>query len=192
MARLCEVQDCDRKHVAKGMCQRHYEGYRRNGHTDLRPKATSLAEALRLYTVDNGNGCLTWTGPVNEHGRPRTSIDGTTQYVHRALWQYVYGDASDYEIDHACRNVACVRLNHLRKLARTHNLENHSGAYSNNRLGMRGVHQRRNGLYYGQVYHNKVRYGLGPFNSAEEADRAVTAKRNELYTYNDIDKVRAF
>lgn len=29
--KICEIKDCDKKHYAKGYCQRHYKQYKRHG-----------------------------------------------------------------------------------------------------------------------------------------------------------------
>lgn len=36
--RICEVDGCERKHDAKGMCHKHRARFLRNGHTDLIPR----------------------------------------------------------------------------------------------------------------------------------------------------------
>ena len=56
--------------------------------------------------------------------------------------------------------------------------------------GVRGVHFR-NDLrkpWVAVVTHNGKAVRVGSFNSVEEAEAAVIAKRNELFTHNDLDR----
>jgi hypothetical protein len=40
----------------------------------------------------------------------------------------------------------------------------------------------------GSVRHNKKLYHVGYFATIDEAERAVIAKRNALFTHNEIDR----
>jgi hypothetical protein len=187
--RGCEVTGCVRPHVAKGYCTLHYERLKRTGSLTARPKAQGLEDALRLYTRRDESGCLIWSGNLTERGYARTRVGGKNKYIHIAVWEAVYGPVTPgKELDHRCRVTNCVAIEHLREFTRLENVENHSGAYRNNKLGLRGVYQHKSGSYYGQVYKNKVRHPLGPFETAEAAYAATLKKRLELFTHNELDR----
>lgn len=67
-------------------------------------------------------------------------------------------------------------------------VENRDGPQRNSKTGVRGVFITRNGRYYARVKHHQIIHNLGTFGSLEDAEKAVVAKRNELFTHNDMDR----
>ena len=66
------------------------------------------------------NGCWEWTAHRNHDGYGRIGVgsrsDGTRRlvYLHRWVYEQMVGPVPDgLEIDHLCRNRACIRLEHL-------------------------------------------------------------------------------
>lgn len=143
--------------------------------------------------VDKSGECWTYTGRLNAKGYAHVHHNGGKIMAHRLAYQIAVGPipAGRY-IDHICHNRACVNPAHLRPVTAKQNTENHSGAYANNRLGVRGVRKRPDSdRYEARVNHNGTSHYLGVFPSVEEANAAVTAKRNELFTHNDLDRKTA-
>lgn len=68
------------------------------------------------------------------------------------------------------------------------NTENRAGAPANSTTGVRGVYFISKNRYEAKVRHNGKRIHVGRFDTLEEAEAAVIAKRNELYTHNDLDR----
>ena len=68
-------------------------------------------------SVMTPSGCIEWTGFRSRRGCGRVSFGGRTEsaQAHRLVYVWAYGsfddDASD--VDHLCRNRACVRPDHL-------------------------------------------------------------------------------
>jgi hypothetical protein len=94
------------------------------------------------------------------------------------------------ELDHMCHNHACVNPDHLRVATRKQNSENRSGAYSNSGTGVRGVSwDKARGLYRATVMHNYKQVMVGRYETPEEAEEAVKAKRLELFTHNLLDRI---
>jgi len=89
---------------------------------------------------------------------------------------------------HTCPK-RCVKPEHLRPVTNKQNKENSVGAYARNGTGIRGVTLRYNGTYQAEVTHNNVRYYLGSFADIGEAERVTIAKRLELFTHNDADRL---
>lgn len=93
------------------------------------------------------------------------------------------------DIDHMCHVRECVNPSHLRACTRKQNLENRAGADRDSKSGVRGVHWRKDiRKWNAKVRHNSRDYYVGVFQSLEEAEAAVIAKRNELFTHNDTDR----
>jgi hypothetical protein len=94
-------------------------------------------------------------------------------------------------IDHMCHTPACVNPDHLRAVTNKQNAENHNGQpCSANTSGIRGVYWHiRDKRWVARVRHNGKFISVGSFLTAEEAESAVIAKRNELFTHNDADRM---
>lgn len=133
--------------------------------------------------------CWEWTGGRAGNHYGAIGIGGKTLSAHRVSYFLAYGDIPEgRDVDHKCRNRGCVNPDHLRAVTRKQNLENYN-AGKRSTSGVRGVTwwpDREK--WRAHVMHSGVQYYLGTFEDIEEAKRVVTAKRNELYTHNDMDK----
>lgn len=145
--------------------------------------------------VSKSKGCWTWTDRLTEkgYGLARYTIDGKRHGIraHRLAYSLTVGPIPDgMEIDHQCHSRACVNPAHLRTTTHKQNAENLSGAQARNQSGVRGVSwYARKQLWMGSVRHNKRLHHVGYFNTVAEAEQAVIAKRNELFTHNNLDRV---
>jgi hypothetical protein len=75
-------------------------------------------------TVSNGE-CVEWVGPRNlkGYGTFRASANRGSMLVHRWAWEQAYGPIPDgKEIDHLCRNRACVNVAHLEAVSHRTNV----------------------------------------------------------------------
>jgi hypothetical protein len=144
----------------------------------------------RFWTkVDKSGGpesCWLWTAHVSQSGYGRFRINGETRDVHRLLYEWEFGD-NPPQVDHRCRNRSCCNPGHLRPATSKQNNENRS-IQRNNKTGVRGVFMDH-GRFRAQVRHNGGRIHVGMFSTIEEADAAARAKRLELFTHNEIDRV---
>src|SRR3954470_22385819 len=71
---------------------------------------TRLSEKIEV----RADGCWEWTGARFRGGYGSIRLDGRTQLAHRIVYALVHGDLSaDQQIDHLCRNRACVNPAHM-------------------------------------------------------------------------------
>lgn len=64
-----------------------------------------------------------WPWPrLDRCGYGKVNHNGVRRNAHRALWIEAHGDPGDLDIDHLCRNPACVRLDHLEAVTHAENM----------------------------------------------------------------------
>lgn len=143
--------------------------------------------------VEKTEACWNWKGATQPKGYGTFRFYGPARLAHRVAFELTHGPiAPGIEIDHLCHNRGCVRPDHLRPVTHKQNMENYAGAYATNRSGVRGVHwHKQHRKWFAAVCHNKKRITVGLFTDLAEAERAVTAKRLELFTHNEVDRRKA-
>jgi hypothetical protein len=114
---------------------------------------------------------------------------------HVLAHRYSFGQANNVdefgEIDHACRNRACVNPSHLREVTRSENNQNQA-TRRNSRSGYRGVAWHEHSKSWHVVVKRGDRqYSGGYFKDVHAAGQAAIALRNKLYTHNEEDRKAA-
>jgi hypothetical protein len=142
--------------------------------------------------VDKSGDCWLWTAHTSNVGYGMIGVANTMRTAHRVSYEMAYGEIPEgMDLDHICGVRACVRPEHLRPTTRKQNMENLRGANRNNlSSGVRGV-TRDGKKWKAQVCHQGKGYTVGRFDTIAEAEAAAIAKRNELFTHNDDDRVSA-
>lgn len=95
------------------------------------PMRKILASVLDLipppnlrYRVDEATGChILWLGTLNEHGY---AVIGTNRHgtfrAHRVAWEPRHGSVpAGRQLDHVCRNRACITPDHLEPITNAEN-----------------------------------------------------------------------
>lgn len=111
----CSVESCDRPVYARGWCSAHYDRWLDHGDVfaDRRLRMYGKTEADRFWnrvhvSVD---GCWEWEGALNRKGYGSFDKIGS---AHRYAYELLVGPIPDgLQLDHLCRNRACVRPDHL-------------------------------------------------------------------------------
>ena len=134
--------------------------------------------------------CWLWTGGKTR-GYAHLRLDGKAIYGHRFAYQLENGPLAPSQIlDHICHTPACVRPDHLRVVTPKQNCENKRGANSSSKSGVRGVFWvESRGKWRATMTHNKRLHFVGEFASLEDAAKSAAAKRNELFTHNNADRM---
>lgn len=118
--KICTVEGCERKHKSQGMCDTHYNFFRRNGFVGER-RIKSLEERL-WEKVDKTPGlgpngdCWEWRGFVHPTGYGQMARDASGRNINtnRAAYLVTKGDIPDgLWILHTCDNRLCCNPDHL-------------------------------------------------------------------------------
>jgi hypothetical protein len=155
----------------------------------LNPDIASRIDAK----LDKSGDCWLWTGYVQEDGYVTLKNYGKVVKLHRVAYQLAHGTIpAGIQVDHRCRVRHCANPNHLRLATNKQNMEN-IGSRKGSSTPYRGVqeHYRKRlqcYVYTAGVAHHGVFYYCGTHATAEAANEAVIAKRNELYTHNTQER----
>jgi hypothetical protein len=140
--------------------------------------------------VEFTDTCWLWVAARDPRGYGVFRAAGKRYFAHRLAYEWSDGPIpTGLHVDHICHNPACVRPAHLRLATPKQNLENQAGAHRDSVSGVRGVswHKRSKKWRAAVGHHGKAIY-IGTFTSLADAETAVIAKRNELFTHNDADR----
>jgi hypothetical protein len=112
------------------------------------PKWLRKTPSERFWeNVRKGPQCWEWTGNfTNGHGR--WQHDGRTQSAHRVAYLLTYGSIpASLHIDHLCKNVLCVRPDHLEAVTHNENMRRQSWSLDRRRQRHAVLNAQRGGTY---------------------------------------------
>lgn len=119
----CKIEGCGSASIARGMCSMHWQRWMR-GSTRLhapRKDADPIERLLSNMTVQS-DGCWQWR-PTKRKGYGRIKIEGKFKTAHVYCYEHFKGPVPNgLELDHLCRNRACVNPDHLEPVTRRVNV----------------------------------------------------------------------
>jgi len=147
-------------------------------------EATTRDVARFWSKVDKSGDCWLWIAGKDSKGYGIFSQRSKAVAAHRFAYRLEYGPIPDgMMVDHKCHASDCVRPTHLRAATRKQNGENRKGAQRNSKSGVRGVCWYK-GKWFTGVKHEGKSYYVGSYDDIADAEAAVVAKRNELFSHN--------
>lgn len=85
-----------------------------------------LIDRLTRRVEIQESGCWEWTGHLSPMGYGRINLGPPTNqpgFTHRVAWELLVGPVDDgLELDHLCRNKACMNPDHLEPVTHAENL----------------------------------------------------------------------
>lgn len=94
-----------------------------------------------MWTPEPNSGCWLWLGYISPFGYGSMKIDKKTNLAHRISYILFKGDIPEgLDLDHLCRNRACVNPDHLEPVTRSVNLRRGIGLPSKRALQTSCIH----------------------------------------------------
>jgi hypothetical protein len=125
----CTIEDCGKyDNLRRGWCAKHYKAFRVHGDPRAsegkRDYGTPEERAWRKIETVTPFGCWQWrTRELDRNGYGVFSIGTKRMQAHRYIYQLLTDvDPGALDLDHLCRNRACVNPDHLEPVPHIENV----------------------------------------------------------------------
>jgi hypothetical protein len=136
-----------------------------------------------FFWNESGSGRKEKLGFFTGDGYLAVGIDYRTYRLHRLAWFYVFGVWPNGEIDHINGIKTDNRIDNLRDVSKSINMQNMRSPQKNNKSGFLGVSwSKHHGKYQARIGHKGLDVFLGYFNSPEDAHSAYLKAKRKIHS----------
>lgn len=161
-------------------------------------KTLTQAKLKELLRYDPETGVFTWRVDRSRTakeggiaGYPQKAywavcVEQNRYRAHRLAWFYVTGGWPEGDIDHRNGDRRDNRIDNLRPVTRTVNMQNLRSAHADSCSGVLGASPTASGRWKAEINVNGTKKHLGVFDTAEGAGRAYIDAKRKLHEGNTL------